>query len=140
MELLDLSAPTLAWTRVPQPFKRRALIAAAVDGKVYALGGFNEQSQVVHSTAVYDVAGRAWSAGPDLPGGPMNGFGPAATVVNRTLFVSVDDGGLYRLNASTQAWTRVGRATPRIVHRLVADGNTGSRMPDSRRDSDGALW
>jgi Kelch motif len=123
IELLDLSAPTLTWTRVPQPFKRRALIAAAIDGKVYALGGFNEQSQVVHTSAVYDVARRTWSGGPDLPGGAMNGFGPAATVVSGSLFVSVDDGGLYRMNASMQGWTRVGRATPRIVHRLVADGH-----------------
>jgi hypothetical protein len=123
IELLDLSASTLRWTRAPQPFKRRALVAAAADGQVYALGGFNEQSQVVHATAVYDVARRTWSTGPDLPGGAMNGFGPAATVVNGALFVSIDDGGLYRMNASTQTWTRAGRATPRIVHRLVADGN-----------------
>ena len=122
IELLDLAAPSLTWTQVPQPFKRRALIAAAVDGKVYAIGGFDEKSQVVHSIAVYDVARRTWSNGPDLPGGAMNGFGPAAVVVNGSLFVSVDDGGLYRMNASTPAWTKVGRATPRIVHRLVADG------------------
>lgn len=123
VELLDLSASTLAWTRVPQPFKRRALIAAAVDGKVHAIGGFNEKSQVVHSIAVYDVARRTWSSGPDLPGGAMNGFGPAATVVKGSLFVSVDDGGLYRMNASAQAWTKIGQATPRIVHRLVTDGD-----------------
>ena len=47
IELLDLAAPTLAWTRSPQPFKRRALIAAALDGKVHVIGGFNEKSQVV---------------------------------------------------------------------------------------------
>jgi hypothetical protein len=123
IELLDLAAPTLTWTQVPQPFKRRALIAAAIDGRVYAIGGFDEKSQVVHSIAVYDVARRTWSNGPDLPGGAMNGFGPAAVVVKGSLFVSVDDGGLYRMNASTPAWTKVGRATPRIVHRLVADGS-----------------
>jgi N-acetylneuraminic acid mutarotase len=123
IELLDLSAPTLTWTRAPQPFKRRALVATATGGKVYALGGFDEKSQVVHSTTVYDVASRTWSSGPDLPGGSMNGFGPAATVVNGSVLVSVDDGGLYRMNASAQAWTKVGQGTPRIVHRLVTDGN-----------------
>src|SRR5579875_509411 len=33
---------------------------------------------------------------------------------------------------------RSGRASN--THRLVADGNTGSRMPDSQRDSAGAPW
>lgn len=122
MDVLDLSAPVLAWTQVPQPFKRRALVAAAHDGRVYVFGGFDERSQVVHGTSIYDLAGNAWSSGPDLPGGAMNGFGPAAAVVDGALVVSVDDGGLFRL-ASGARWERVGRATPRIVHRLAADGS-----------------
>jgi N-acetylneuraminic acid mutarotase len=123
IELLDLSASTLTWRRVPQPFKRRALIAAAVGGTVYVLGGFDEKSQVVRGSSIYDVASRTWSSGPDLPGGAMNGFGPAAVVVRDTLYVSVDDGGLYRESGGTPAWIKVGQATPRIVHRLVADGD-----------------
>ena len=123
MELLDLSASTLTWQRVPQPFKRRALIAAAVGGKVHVLGGFDEKSQVVRGSSIYDLASRTWSSGPDLPGGKMNGFGPAAVVVRDKLYVSVDDGGLYRESGGTPAWTKVGQATPRIVHRLVADGD-----------------
>ena len=51
----------------------------------------------------------------------MNGSA-AATAINGFLFVSVDDGGLYRANTSTRTWTKVGQATPRIVHRLVVDG------------------
>ncbi len=123
IELLDLSAPTLAWKRAPQPFKRRALIAAAVGSKVHALGGFDERSQVVRGSSVYDMASGEWSKGPDLPGGAMNGFGPAATVVGRSLYVSVDNGGLYRLNDDATTWTKVGQGTPRIVHRLVIDGD-----------------
>ena len=61
----------------------------------------------------------AAAKGPDLPGGAMNGFGPATTVVGRSLYVSVDDGGLYRLNDGASTWSKVGQATPRIVHRLV---------------------
>ncbi len=121
MEVMDLAAPTLAWKRVPQPFKRRALVAAAHEGRIYALGGFDEKSQVVHGTTVYDVAQGTWSSGPALPGGAMNGFGPAATVLDGALYVSVNDGGLFRLAAGDQ-WVRVARATPRIVHRLVPDG------------------
>jgi hypothetical protein len=44
-------------------------------------------------------------------------------VVRDKLYVSVDDGGLYRESGGTPAWTKVGQATPRIVHRLVADGD-----------------
>jgi hypothetical protein len=121
MEVLDLSAPSLAWKRVPKPFKRRALIAAVHNGKVYVIGGFNERSQVVHGIAIYDLERGVWSDGPDMPGGPMNGFGPAAAVLDDTLYVSVDDRGLYRL-AGTSQWEMAGRARPRIVHRLMSDG------------------
>jgi hypothetical protein len=138
IELLDLSASTLAWQRAPQPFKRRALIAAAVGDKVHVLGGFDEKSQVVGGSSIYDFATRTWSPGPDLPGGKMNGFGPAAVVLRDKLYVSVDDGGLYRESGGTPAWTKVGQATPRIVHRLVADddrvlvvgGASGGRNSD----------
>jgi Kelch motif len=119
MDVLDLAAPMPEWQRIPQPFKRRALIAAALDRNVYVLGGFNEKSQVVHGVSTYNVASRAWSSGPDLPGGAMNGFGPAACVLDGRLYVSVDDGGLFRLDAAWGSWEKVGRATPRIVHRLV---------------------
>jgi hypothetical protein len=76
---------------------------------------------VVHGVSIYDVKTGAWSNGPDLPGGPMNGFGPAATVLDGKLYVSVDDGGLYRLSTAN-TWEPVGRSTPRIVHRLAPDG------------------
>jgi N-acetylneuraminic acid mutarotase len=115
MEVMDLSAATPAWRRVPQPFKRRALTATALDGKVYVLGGFDEQSQVVRRVSIYDVASAQWSVGPDLPGGTMSGFGPAACVVDGRLFVSIDDGSVYRLDGAV--WQLVGKGTPRIVHR-----------------------
>ena len=51
----------------------------------------------------------------------MNGFGPAAAALDGQLYVSVDDGGLYRLGTAN-AWEPIGRATPRIVHRLAPDG------------------
>jgi hypothetical protein len=124
MEVLDLSAEKLEWRSVPQPFTRRAFIAAAFDDKIFVLGGFDEKSKVVRGSTFYDVARGTWSEGPALPGGPMNGFGAAATVVDGRLYVSVDDGSLHRLNVAGTAWEPAGRASPRIVHRLVPDGGS----------------
>lgn len=40
------------------------------------------------------------------------------------LFVSIDDGSIHRLNDTATAWEAVAKATPRIVHRMVAhDGH-----------------
>lgn len=121
MEILDLKAPTLAWRSVPQPFKRRALVAAAHGGKVYVIGGFDDDESIVRGMSVYDFGSQSWAEGPALPGGKRNGFGPAATIVEGRLYVSIDDGGLYRLNDTATGWDKVAQATPRIVHRLVTD-------------------
>ena len=48
----------------------------------------------------------------------------AATVAAGCLYVSVADGTLYRLGRSDQSWERVGRGTPRVAHRAVADGQS----------------
>jgi outer membrane protein assembly factor BamB len=123
MEVLDLAAEKPEWRSVAQPFTRRAFIAAAFDDRIYVLGGFDEKSRVVRGSSIYDVARGTWSDGPALPGGAMNGFGPAAAAAQGRLFVSVDDGSVHRLSAAGTSWEPVGRATPRIVHRLVASGD-----------------
>lgn len=120
MEILDLSAATPAWRSVPQPFKRRAMVAAAAHGQVYVLGGFDEDDNVVRDVSIYDVAHGTWTSGPDLPGGRRSGFGPAAAVLDGRLYVSIDDGSIHRLNDTATAWEAVASATPRIVHRMVA--------------------
>ena len=123
MEILDLAAARPIWTSVPQPFKRRALVAAARGDRIYVIGGFDEQSKVVRGMDVYDAARGTWSAGPALPGGPMNGFGPAAAVVDGRVVVSIDDGSLHRLRTDGAGWEPIGQASPRIAHRLVTDGD-----------------
>lgn len=122
LEVMDLSAATPSWRSVPQPFKRRAFIAAADTTNIYVIGGFDDRSQVIRGVSIYNVASGQWSEGPALPGGMLNGFGAAAVTVEGRLFVSIDSGGLYRLNDTQSDWDKVGQATPRIVHRLVADG------------------
>ncbi len=122
MEVMDLSAASPTWRSIPQPFKRRAFVAAADSSRIYVVGGFDDKSAVVKGVSIYDVAKGTWSDGPALPGGALNGFGAAAVTLDGRLFVSIDAGGLYRLNDTGTGWDKVGQATPRIVHRIAAEG------------------
>lgn len=123
LEILDLSAKQPEWKTAKQPFKRRALIAAAHSGKMYVLGGFDEHDKVVRNVSVYDPASGDWSEGPALPGGAAtDGFAPAACIHAGKLYVSVADGGLYRLDEARQQWDKAGQATPRVAQRIVSDG------------------
>lgn len=125
----DLSAAEPMWQALPtQPFKRRALAAAAHGGKIYALGGMSEKgpSLDVH---VYDPATKQWSAGPQVPptvaggismGPNMNGFGCSACELDAKLYLSTMDGVLSRLSDDGDAWLPVGKlAKPRFFHRLL---------------------
>jgi hypothetical protein len=122
MYALDLRTPGASWMAIPQPFKRRALIAAVLDGKLFAIGGFDSDNRPSRRVDVYDPKNQSWTRGPGLPGEAMNGFSPAACVQDNQLFVSVGDGGLYRFNVNENIWEPVGTSTPRIVHRLVPFG------------------
>jgi N-acetylneuraminic acid mutarotase len=99
------------------------LIAAAWSGKIYVLGGFDDHGKIVRDVSIYDPASGRWSEGPALPGdAPTDGFASAACVHHGKLYVSVADGGLYRLNQSRRLWEKASQATPRVAHRLVSDG------------------
>lgn len=118
---LDLKQQPLKWQTLQQPFQRRALTAAAYEGKVYALGGLTPDSGTELTVNVYDPAKNAWTTGPDLPGPRRNGFTPASCVAGGRLYVSAADGKLVRLTAKGNAWEVVGQLKqPRIVHRMVA--------------------
>ena len=121
--VLDLAAARPEWKPIRQPFQRRALIAAAHGGKVYALGGFTEHDDPLLRVDVYDPATDTWTAGPDLPGPNRNGFGPAAAAHDGRLYVSLGDGSFHRLDDARGKWEKVATTTPRIVHRLVTHGN-----------------
>jgi|GEM_PF-328205 len=125
MDMLDLSVPNPRWVRIPQPFHRRALIAAQLDGRIFAIAGFYSHSEASLEVDIYDPKTGAWSNGPVLPGADRNGFAPAAVVHDRSLYVSVADGSMYRLCHEGVNWELVARTTPRIVHRAVP---VGARM------------
>lgn len=124
MAVLDLAASPLAWKTMAQPFRRRALMAAAHGGKLHVIGGFNDKGQIVREMSIFDPATEAWSEGPKLPAGPGLSFAPAAGEHAGALYVSVSDGTLLRLKPSGREWERVGKSTARLAHRIASNGGT----------------
>src|SRR5207248_9786459 len=54
--VLDTAAKDGKWEAIPQPFRRRALTAAALGTKVYVIGGLTETGESVRKVNVLDVA------------------------------------------------------------------------------------
>jgi len=122
--VLDLKRAKPTWEVIEQPFKRRALTMAAFNGKVYVIAGLNSEGSAERVVNIYDPEKKTWSKGADIAEGPMNGFTPAAVVVDGRLFLSPADGKLYRLDEKGTAWEESGSLKHgRIVHRLVPSGD-----------------
>lgn len=119
MVVLDLAAPSPEWQSIPQPFTRRALIAAPFKDRLWVIGGFTDHDEVSRQVDIFDPAQGTWSRGPDLPADGVNGFAPAACVFEGRLLVSVADGSLLERDGQAGAWKKVAHASPRIVHRMV---------------------
>jgi len=125
---LDLADPKATWKEFAQPFSRRALTAAAFNGKVYVIagltskGGMGAMGGIERGSNVYDPKTGKWTAGPTLPEGRMNGFTPASVVVGDQLLVNPADGKVYRMKG--EEWEAVSQVTvPRWVHRAVPFGD-----------------
>jgi len=119
---LDLKKADAKWEVLKQPFSRRALVAAAHDGKVFVIAGMDKESETSHDVNIYNVKTGEWSIGTKLPGARMNGFSPAACVVNDTVYISPADGKLYRLDGDKVVEVSALK-TSRFVHRMVAIGD-----------------
>ncbi len=121
--VLDTADKEPKWETIPQPFKRRALTAAALGTKVYVIGGMTEANEMVRKVSVLDVATGKWADGPEFPGTDRVGFSPAATNVNGKLVLNTSDKSVYVLNEKGTTWDKVGTtAESRYVHRLVPGG------------------
>lgn len=121
--IMDLSAKTPEWTALPQPFKRRALNVAALEGKVYAVGGMSWENEVEKTCDVLDLKTKKWAVAPSLPGAVLNGFTPAAATQDGKVFASPPDGKVYRLSDTKDAWIEVAALDgKRMVHRIVPFG------------------
>lgn len=120
MAVLSLRDGAAAWKAIPQPFHRRALMAASFGGRLYVVGGITDQNKVVRDVSIFDPASGQWAEGPKLPPGGVLGFAPAVGVHDGALYVSVADGTLLRLNRTGDQWEAVGKGTPRLAHRIAA--------------------
>lgn len=79
-------------TLAPMPTARQEIGVGALQGKVYVIGGFDDEGQSVNTVARYDPALDAWEPVPDLPAEfPLNHVN--VSVVGDFLYVL---GGLRR--------------------------------------------
>ena len=116
----DLSKQPIQWEKIEVPFQRRAMAASSRDGKLYVIGGMNNDYDIVRTVLIYDPTGKEWSEGPELPGEGMNGFGISAWNLNGKLLVSGTDGRVHCLSKDGTKWETAGKlATPRFFHQLV---------------------
>lgn len=121
---LDPSAAEPTWEHLEQPFQRRALAVAAMAGRLYAIGGLNEDG-TSRQVDVFDPETGSWSQGPDLPAEEgLKGFGAAAFGAGGRLYSSTADGNVHALDPAG-AWRASVHTLdhPRFFHRLLFDGD-----------------
>jgi hypothetical protein len=74
---------------------------------------------------VLDIASGRWSKGPDLPDGPMKGFGFSAMALGGQVYASGLSGDVLELGDADAGWRVVARlGSPRFFHRWVTAGTS----------------
>lgn len=118
---LQLDEETLRWRPLAKPpFQRRALSVAAFDGKVYAIGGMQQNGGPTTRVDVYDPEKDAWTRGPNLVGEGMSGFGSSSFATGGRLYVSTYDGKLQRLSKDGKRFEVVRELErARFFHRML---------------------
>jgi len=121
----DLTQSELTWSALPAPpFKRRALSVTVHQGKLYAIGGMQDEGGPTTRVDVLDLATGTWSVGPSLIGPGMEGFGNASFTVVDRLVTSTISGSVQQLNADGTAWELIGQVhQPRFFHRQLTTPN-----------------
>lgn len=140
---MNLAAAQPEWKPIaPPPFKRRALALAAWQGKLYCLGGMQEQGGPTTAVAMFDPAKNTWSEGPALLGNGMDGFGSSAFACQGALYATTISGSIQRLADDGNAWEYLGQLTqPRFFHRLLPWQDTrlvvvgGANMEEGKAES-----
>ena len=108
------------------PVGVRANAAVGLDGKLWVLGGLDDNGDTTRRVEIYDPATDTWASGPELPAsGSLNGFGADAVTVHGTLLVSQADGRVYSIRSGENGWTHAGDLDERrFFHRLASDGES----------------
>lgn len=95
---IDISAAGTWTILAPMPTPRQEVAVAALDGKVWVIGGFGPGAEPVGTVEIYDPATNRWEARPPLPTAVHHA---AAGVVGDRLFVVGGyTGGRLRWTAS----------------------------------------
>lgn len=117
----DLTQAELKWTALPEPpFQRRAVSLAARKGKLYVMGGMQEDGGPTTQVAIFDPSVETWSTAPALHGSGMEGFGTSAFALGDRLVVTTMSGSVQVLSDDGTQWTFAGQANePRFFHRQL---------------------
>jgi len=142
------------WTELAAATVPRAAHALqAIDGKLYAAGGANSQTEQLNSLEIYDIQSGAWSSGASMPTGRNH---VASAVVDNCMYVL---GGRPPLNLNvvehydpaTDSWKSVapmdvprsGFAAVVVGRRIVVfggEGPAGTIAPVEVYDADADVW
>jgi len=139
---VDQSSPGTWTILAAMPTPRQEVAVAALEGKVWVIGGFGPGAEPVDAVEVYDPATNRWQARPPLPA-PLH-HAAAAVVGGRLFVVGGYTGGRLRWTASQtvyewdgprNSWaTRAALPTPRgglavavLGDRLHAVGGSAER-------------
>ena len=125
----DLSQENIVWKQIPKPpFQRRALSLGHLNGKLYVIGGMQQEGGPTTRVDVFDPASEKWSHGPSLTD-PLadakrrkgvEGFGSSAYTVGRRLFVSTYGDNVQVLDRSANIWHIATKLEDdRFFHRML---------------------
>lgn len=121
----DLSKDKPTWEALPQPpFQRRALSLGHLHGKLYAIGGMQEEGGPTTRVDAFDPASGEWSEVKPMQGEGMEGFGSSAFTVGDRLFVSTYGGNLQCLSQDGGEWNIAKKLEEdRFFHRMLPFGD-----------------
>jgi N-acetylneuraminic acid mutarotase len=119
---LDLSQPMPKWTELTKPpFVRRAVAVVAHAGKLFVVGGMDEDGSPTKAASAFDPSTKSWTELAEIQGDePMAGFGAAAWSIDGKLIVSTYEGQIEAWNEKSQKWDSIGKtADARFFHRVL---------------------
>jgi N-acetylneuraminic acid mutarotase len=102
--------------RAPMPVLRQELATGVLDGKVYVLGGYDENRSSTATVEVYNPATNTWTSAHPLPF-PVN-HNAAAVAGGKLYSFGAGAGQTFVYNPSNNSW--VARASSHYVHSRTA--------------------